>query len=581
MSMKQKVKKFDQGDFVTLDSPFAQTIGVSGTDASSNQVLGEVYDQILNAYGGDTSQAAFNQAAAADLASITPESEFDYGLGMFAQDDAGLFTDILGTAADTAGSVLKTDIPGLFDVPFVGPILQRVFGSVQAAVNAGAGAVAQTIEDTVGGVIGGNKKIIFNDDGTINVDVTWGNQPPPGPQKDVEVLGTSKSNTGSTTVGTNVLNLPPWITGADLEDYVFTGPGGEVTQAGIDALLEAICSSRGGNYNPSTGVCEGVQTSTGGQTTQTKETKEDEDTSSTSVGVSRGVDCTDPVNILTDPRCRKILTGEDSTEGDGEKVICPDGSVEDSLDDCPKTPEPPKKDCTDPVYAAENPEECKKEPPPLDCNDPVYAAENPEECKKEPPPDPCDNPAYAAENPELCGGQPPPPPLDCTDPVYAAENPEECKNPPPPPPDSCDNPAYAAENPEECGGPPPPPPLDCTDPVYAAENPEECARENPCDNPAYAAENPEECGTVTDLCLDPEFAKAFPDICGEELAIPSSVSGSRRRISREQVGTAEIPYIYDITTGQYIPLRPTTTAAKGGKIAKTDLVDELSKLIGD
>lgn len=62
---------------------------------------------------------------------------------------------------------------------------------------------------------------------------------------------------------------------------------------------------------------------------------------------------------------------------------CPDGTPTD-----PDTPCSGGPDCTDPDYAAANPEECTPGPECVDCTCPEYAAANPEECLPSPPPPP-------------------------------------------------------------------------------------------------------------------------------------------------------------------------------------------------
>ena len=69
--MKQKVKKFDAGDFVTLDSPFAQSyaVGASSPYESDPAIDIGFYNDFINSYGlgNELSQTAFEQAAQADV----------------------------------------------------------------------------------------------------------------------------------------------------------------------------------------------------------------------------------------------------------------------------------------------------------------------------------------------------------------------------------------------------------------------------------------------------------------------------------------------------------------------------------
>ena len=89
-------------------------------------------------------------------------------------------------------------------------------------------------------------------------------------------------------------------------------------------------------------------------------------------------------------------------------------------------------------------------------------------------------------------------------------------------------------------------------------------------------------GTSSDSrCSDPVFALLSPQICGSKYG---TAAYGGQKISVEQAPIADIPYLYDITTGTYIPTRPTNNTntvkkvAKGGKIGEPDLVDELITL---
>ena len=64
---------------------------------------------------------------------------------------------------------------------------------------------------------------------------------------------------------------------------------------------------------------------------------------------------------------------------------CADGGLPDAELGCGGTVDNP---CDDPVYAAENPEECTSGPDCVDCTCAEYAAANPEECIDTPPPPP-------------------------------------------------------------------------------------------------------------------------------------------------------------------------------------------------
>jgi len=201
-----------------------------------------------------------------------------------------------------------------------------------------------------------------------------------------------------------------------------------------------------------------------------------------------------------------ICDGPNETKNQVGQCVCEEGYERDENNVCVEVTIPGDP-CDDPVYAANNPEDCEPiiERP---CGENEVKDENGFcVCK----------PGYARKE-EGNLDYPCEPVKDdsCDDPVYAALNPEEC--------DGgtgggdCDDPIYAAANPEECdggtgGG-------DCDDPIYAAANPEECdggIGKGTCDDPVYAAANPEECdgGTGGGTCDDPVYAALNPDICGE------------------------------------------------------------------
>ena len=154
---------------------------------------------------------------------------------------------------------------------------------------------------------------------------------------------------------------------------------------------------------------------------------------------------------------------------------CPDGKVVDINEDCPGTTAltkecwdgsvvamdakcPDKPSGLDPIPVCGDNTKLAGKPIPADgncnpvgstqtqpdCTDPVYAVENPVECGGGGGLNFCDDPDYAAANPEECGGQ-----LNfCDDPDYAAANPEECGGGL----TLCGNEIYAMLNPEICSG---------------------------------------------------------------------------------------------------------------------------------
>ena len=122
-----------------------------------------------------------------------------------------------------------------------------------------------------------------------------------------------------------------------------------------------------------------------------------------------------PIAAPPPPTCNDPNAVNDGEEGDcrckpgfskdPETLLCVQGTVgpcengattESGCDTCPdgtsvlEYPDGqcPAQDCSNPAYAAANPDECLPAPPPPDCSDPEYAAANPEECMPSPPPPP-------------------------------------------------------------------------------------------------------------------------------------------------------------------------------------------------
>jgi hypothetical protein len=491
------------------------------------------YADMLDALGiGDTSQAAFDQAAAADLAST-------YALGMMqspsaAAAQANAMGNIVGTAKQTAqqagtlaGDILGTEIPGLRDIEIVDDVVTGI-GNIFAK---GIDFVVNDVLD-----LGTKNTVVVDENGNILVDVKFDpSAKSSGPQQAYDPLGRARN----TTVGTS--GIPGIILsgGTVGEAAVDSGAVTTIQEELAHATLSLLCKE-GERYDRQTFSCVsmlpgGQQGATTTTTTTTKTcadgstvgandlcpeekstTSDETDSSKGSTSVifgGSGPDCSDPYVALTDPRCFQDVFGTgENTEGAGvtDSVQCWDGTFAESEADCPDKP-PAKVECWDGSFA-DTLEDCPDKPPEkVECWDGTFA-DTLEDCPDKPPAK-----------------------VECWDGSFA-DTLEDC-------PDK------------------PPAKVECPDGSFA--------------------DSEEDCPTVTNYCLDPAFAAAYPELCGKETTGVSGASGGRRRLSREQVGTAEIPYIYDITTGEYVPLRPTINAAKGGKIDNIDLVDELSRLLGD
>ena len=469
-----------------------------------------------------------------------------------------------GAAVETVGNM---QIPGVLDIPGVGPVIEQ-----------GAETLAGFIDDIVDltGVFRGWGKDVVLGTGGARVTVRPPNtrpatQPGGGPQ-----VGSAGNTTVTIDTGSpegNVIAQGGSVAGiAD----VLSGGSGEGTITQSEIIMRAACAAQGKEYSPYSNMCVSKKP----------------DASTNTPGINPNPGGIIPAGTGTAPPAG-AGTGNESTGGNTtvgvttSKHPCEDPAyagnprnfVECAAYMATKnndTPAPPTAGITvvgpggdgtapaggvGPVPAAVDP-----------CDKPEYAAANPAICGGTgpipPAVDPCDKPEYAAANPAICGGTgpdpDPDPDPDCNDPEYKAANPVECGVigpdpdpdpetsavvPPVVPPvvDPCNDPDYAVANPAICGGTGIPNPCDDLD--YAAANPEQCGGGlNFCDDPDYAAANPEECGGGLTLCGDEVFAMLNPDICNAApgFTMPGG-GGGGSYISVTPGEVADIGY-YDVNT---------------------------------
>tara|TARA_R110002012_G_scaffold276100_1_gene462963 strand:- start:1597 stop:3426 length:1830 start_codon:yes stop_codon:yes gene_type:complete len=415
-----------------------------------------------------------------------------------------------GAAVETVGNM---QIPGVLDIPGVGPVIEQ-----------GAETLAGFIDDIVDltGVFRGWGKDVVLGTGGARVTVRPPNtrpatQPGGGPQ-----VGSAGNTTVTIDTGSpegNVIAQGGSVAGiAD----VLSGGSGEGTITQSEIIMRAACAAQGKEYSPYSNMCVSKKP----------------DASTNTPGINPNPGGIIPAGTGTAPPAG-AGTGNESTGGNTTVGVTTS-----------------KHPCEDPAYAG-NPRnfvECAAymatknndtpAPPtagitvvgpggdgtaPAGGVGPVPAAV-----------DPCDKPEYKAANPVECGviGPDPDP-----DPETSAVVPPVV----PPVVDPCNDPDYAVANPAICGGTGIPNPCDDLD--YAAANPEQCGGGlNFCDDPDYAAANPEECGGGLTLCGDEVFAMLNPDICNAApgFTMPGG-GGGGSYISVTPGEVADIGY-YDVNT---------------------------------
>ena len=447
---------------------------------------------------------------------------------------------------ETAGAAVETvanmQIPGVLDIPGVGPAIEQ-----------GAETLAGFIDDIVDltGVFRGWGKDVVLAPGGARVTVRPPNtrpatQPGGGPQ-----VGSAGNTTVTIDTGSpegNVIAQGGSVAGiAD----VLSGGSGEGTITQSEIIMRAACAAQGKEYSPYSNMCVSKKP----------------DASTNTPGINPNPGGIIPAGTgTTAPAGAGAGTDNESTGGNTTVGVTTTS----------------KHPCEDPAYAG-NPRNF------VECA--AYMATKNNDTPAPPtagitvvgPPgdgtapaggvgpvptavDPCDKPEYAAANPAICGGTGPlPPAVDpCDNPEYAAANPVECGGigpdpdpdpetsavvPPVVPPvvDPCNDPDYAAANPAICGGTGISNPCDDSD--YAAAYPEQCGGGlNFCDDPDYAAANPEECGGGLTLCGDEVFAMLNPDICNAApgFTMPGG-GGGGSYISVTPGEVADIGY-YDVNT---------------------------------
>ena len=404
---------------------------------------------------------------------------------------------VLGGAGTTLTEALEelagVEIPGLLDIP-----------GLEEAVNSGLDGIAGIFDDISEYTgIGGDwaKDVILSPDG-VAVIIRDPNQPSQNTGGGA-VQTQSGNTTVSVDTGSAAGNV--LLTGGTLGEMGGLGSGEgtdtEFIMRGVCAVQgreydenTGLCKQAPPSQPPGGSTAGGTPTTGGGGA------DDDEEDASTTVTIGGSTatqtdPCDDPAYAAANPlECLVVgsNTGDGTPAGgvgpiqqkmcpDGTLVgidencpgtaaltkTCPDGTLVGIDEDCPGTT-PITKECWDGSVVDIN-DKCPDKPlgpgpdPEPDCTDPVYALENPVECGNvgpETPPelpplaDPCDDPDYAAANPVECGGGEK---LNfCDDPAYAAANPEKCSSTIPPDgeetiPSLCGDEVYAMLNPEICG----------------------------------------------------------------------------------------------------------------------------------
>jgi len=169
--------------------------------------------------------------------------------------------------------------------------------------------------------------------------------------------------------------------------------------------IEQLCADGAQGYGPDNELCGTANGCPEGQSKFDGVNCEEACADDPTIGVS------DPFCGSTTKTCNDPNAVNDGEEGDcrckpgfvkgddglcfQSNIVCENGAtVESGCDTCPdgtnvaEYPDGqcPAQDCSNPAYAAANPNECGT-PPSSDCSDPEYAAANPEECAPAPPPE--------------------------------------------------------------------------------------------------------------------------------------------------------------------------------------------------
>ena len=449
--MAYGVRKGDASDGFNFDtfSP-SDSLGMDSLRQFMDALSGyQMDDAMADAAASDALNAAqgFAQSSDDNYATCAAKGlEFDPVTQVCVPPKEG--STVLGGAGTTLTEALEelagVEIPGLLDIPGIGDAVNSGLG--------GIAGIFDGISEYTG--IGGDwaKDVILGPDGVVVVirDPNQPSQNTGGGAVQTQSGNTTVSvDTGS--AAGNVL-LTGGTLGEMAGAGSGEGTDTELIMRGVCAVQgreydenTGLCKQAPPSQPPG-GSPAGGTTPTGGGGAE-----DDEEDTSTTVAIGDGTGtqtdpCDDPAYAANHPlECLVVSpnTGDGTPAGgvgpiqqkmcpDGTLVgidencpgttaltkACPDGTLVGIDEDCPGTT-PITKECWDGSVVDIN-DKCPDKPlgpgpgpdPEPDCTDPVYALENPVECGNvgpETPPqlpplaDPCDNPDYVVANPVECG----------------------------------------------------------------------------------------------------------------------------------------------------------------------------------
>ena len=307
------------------------------------------------------------------------------------------------TPGQAAGSVLNTRIPGVTDIPGMGPLFEGAMDKV-----------AETIDGVLGYIGMGDIRgdAVFGPGGaSIKFEPKTTKRTPT--QGGVSPQGTSGSPNGSTATATTGSRQGDIIlNGGTVGDVLGTEMGGEGGYGAVEILHDAIaltcksnetydrttfsCIPQSGPTQPAKIICPTGYENAGDEVDSLADCGEKTSTATTTTKKTTKT-CWDGSEIAETDTCPPVIC-PDGTDLAGQEA--PDGN----LANCDIAPPPP-------VICPDGTDLAGQEPPDGNiancnstdlCDDPVYAAENPAICGVDP--DLCNNIAYALLNPEICGG---------------------------------------------------------------------------------------------------------------------------------------------------------------------------------
>ena len=283
------------------------------------------------------------------------------------------------TPGQAAGSVLNTRIPGVTDIPGMGPLFEGAMDKV-----------AETIDGVLGYIGMGDIRgdAVFGPGGaSIKFEPKTTKRTPT--QAGVSPQGTPGSPNGSTATATTGSRQGDIIlNGGTVGDVLDTEMGGEGGYGAVEILHDAIaltcksnetydrttfsCIPQSGPTQPAKIICPTGYENAGDEVDSLADCGEKTSTATTTTKKTTKT-CWDGSEIAETDTCPPVIC-PDGTDLAGQEA--PDGNIANCYTGITS-------DC-------------------IDCNCPAYAAEHPEECGVDP--DLCNNIAYALLNPEICNG---------------------------------------------------------------------------------------------------------------------------------------------------------------------------------